>query len=154
MPNVLLPAPRFEQSRDGACLPACARMVLAYWGDMREEAGIAALLGTRPFGTPLSNIVRLKVWGYNAVLDSLSRPTLVALLDEGIPVIARVWTPMLDYWSIETSHVVLVAGYDEGVVYVNDPAFPALTQAVPWDAFLAAWAEFDETAVIVRPSHS
>ena len=40
MRNVLLPVPHFEQSRDGACLPACARMVLAYWDDVRQEEKI------------------------------------------------------------------------------------------------------------------
>ena len=33
--------------------------------------------------------------------------------------------------------------------YVHDPAFDAYPLYVPWAAFLAAWAEFDETAVIV-----
>lgn len=151
MPTVWLPAPRFEQSRDGACLPACVRMVLAHWGDPRTEAEVAALLGTKPYGTPLSNVGRLSAWGHDALLTSLSRPALEALLEEGIPVIARLWTVMLDYWPVETSHVALIVGYDEKTVLLNDPAFAEQARAVDWDAFLAAWAEFDEAAVIVRP---
>lgn len=154
MPIVWLPAPRFEQSRDGACLPACARMVLAYGGDRREEAEIAALLGTKSFGTPLSNIQRLSAWGYAATLTTLTRSQLTALLDEGVPVIVRLWTVMLDYWTVETSHVVVIIGYDTANVYANDPAFPDDARPIGWDAFLAAWAEFDETAVVIRKSSS
>jgi uncharacterized protein YvpB len=57
---------------------------------------------------------------------------------------------MLDYWPVETSHVVLIVGYDEQNVYINDPAFAEAAHTVPWDAFLAAWAEFDEMAVIIH----
>lgn len=152
MPKGLLPAPRFEQSRDGACLPASARMVLAFWGDSRSEAELAALLGTKAYGTPLSNVGRLRVWGYDATLVTLTRPELETMVDDGVPVIVRVWTVMLDYWPVETSHVVVVIGYDEANVFVNDPAFADDTHVIPWDAFLAAWAEFDETAAIIRPS--
>jgi uncharacterized protein YvpB len=58
---------------------------------------------------------------------------------------------MLDYWEVETSHVVVVIGFDESLVYLNDPAFSLVPQAVLWDAFLAAWAEYDETAVLIIP---
>jgi ABC-type bacteriocin/lantibiotic exporter with double-glycine peptidase domain len=127
-------------------------MVLAYWGDLHSEAELATLLGSKAYGTPLSNVARLHVWGYDASLVTLTRPSLEALLDAGMPVIARVWTVMLDYWLVETSHVVLVVGYDENAVFLNDPAFADQMHAVVWDAFLAAWAEFDETAAIIRPA--
>ena len=55
---------------------------------------------------------------------------------------------MLDYWSAEiTSHVVVAVGFDETHIYLNDPALTYTPQAVGWDSFLAAWAEFDETTV-------
>lgn len=99
MRNVLLPVPHFEQSRDGACLPACVRMVLAYWGDARQEEEIAALLGTRSFGTPISSAARLSTWDYDVtVVDQISQSMLEKLLGDSKPVIARVWTEMLDYW--------------------------------------------------------
>lgn len=53
MPNVLLPAPHFRQSRDGYCLPACVRMVLAFWGDLRDEETLTRQLGTKRHGTPM-----------------------------------------------------------------------------------------------------
>ena len=155
MPNVLLPAPHFRQSRDGFCLPACVRMVLAYWGEVRHEADIAQQLGTKRHGTPISAVRRLaQDRRYDVELAVLSDSTLKSLLQNGIPVIVRVWTAMLPNWTVETSHVVVIVGYDDTGVFVNDPGAAAHSLHVAWDAFLAAWAEFDETAVILTPSRT
>ena len=152
MPSVLLPVPHFEQSRDGACLPACARMVLAHWGDLRSETEISRILGTRAFGTPISRIRNLADWGYDvALVYRVQRSALQDYLDTALPVIARVWTAMLDYWQHDSSHVCVLVGYDDDCVIVNDPALSEGYRRVAWDAFLAAWAEFDETAIVVRP---
>jgi hypothetical protein len=43
----------------------------------------------------------------------------------------------------------VVVGYDERSVFFNDPAYPNAPQRVVWNAFLAAWAEYDETAVVI-----
>ncbi len=151
MPGVLLPVPHFDQSRDGACLPACARMVLAFWGEKKSETAVARQLQSKRFGTPIGNAVKLEAWHYHVEVGKLNRTDLENHLTNGQPIIARVWTPMLDYWKVETSHVVVVAGFDEGFVYLNDPAFAVAPQTVLWDAFLAAWAEYDETAVRITP---
>jgi predicted double-glycine peptidase len=127
-------------------------MVLAYWGQSFTEADLATLLGTRAYGTPISNIQRLESHGYQVAFGSLTRGQLQAHLLAERPVIARVWTAMLDYWQAEiSSHVVVVVGFDETHVYLNDPAYPDAPQSSVWDGFLAAWAEFDETAGVVFP---
>lgn len=149
MPNVLLPVPHFEQSRDGSCLPACVQMVLSHLGDERTEANLAKSLGTKEYGTPIRNAERLREEGYGVQVGQLTRTELESYLRDGKPVIVRVWTAMLDYWNVTTSHVVVVVGYDEATVFLNDPAFPKAPQRVVWDAFWAAWAEYDETAVII-----
>jgi uncharacterized protein YvpB len=56
------------------------------------------------------------------------------------------------YWDANTSHVVVAVGFDDDFVYLNDPAYPPAGRAVLWDEFLAAWAEFDETAAIIYPT--
>ena len=150
MPNVLLTLPHFEQSRDGMCLPACTRMMLAYWGQTLSESRIAKILGTKAFGTPISNIERLQQQGYQIEFGSLTVEQLKGHLLNNHPVIVRVWTAMLDYWQAEaTSHVVVVVGFDDNRVYLNDPALPQAPQSTSWDSFLAAWAEFDETSVVI-----
>lgn len=71
----------------------------------------------------------------------------------GRPVIAQVWPVMLPYWALEStgSHVLVVVGYDDDTVYVNDPAFPTAPHAISHISFLAAWAEYDETSAIIIP---
>jgi ABC-type bacteriocin/lantibiotic exporter with double-glycine peptidase domain len=126
-------------------------MVLAYWGDEFSEAEIAKRLGTKNFGTPISNIKRLQGLGYQVSLGSLTPDDLKIHLIAGRPVLARVWTVILDYWDTTTSHVVVVRGFDDMHVYVNDPAFAQSPQTVLWDGFLAAWGEFDEIAMVIYP---
>lgn len=152
MPNVLLSVPHFEQSRDGFCLPACVRMVLAYLNQSLSEREIAQILATQPFGTPIANIERLSTWGYDVTLGSSSVSELQNYLVANIPVIARVWTVMLPHWQVDTSHVVVVVGFDDEFVYLNDPATTKAAEPILWNGFLAAWAEFDETAVIIQRS--
>ena len=151
MPNVLLPVPHFEQSRDGYCLPACVRSVLAYLGEIRSESALVEILGTKDYGTPIRNVSRLQNYGYEIELSQLTQNDLINCLENEEPVLTRVWTPMLAYWPIETSHVVVVNGYDNDFVYLIDPGFSIGLQKSSWDGFLAAWAEYDETAVIIRP---
>ncbi len=149
MPNNWLSVPHFEQSVDGACLPACARMVTAFWGEQFSEATLAFLLNTKRSGTPLFNIKQLENIGYKITVTSLTQKELETYIDQGQPVIARVWTTMLDLDTPSASHVVVVVGYDNEFVYLNDPAFYAHHRPVLWDAFLAAWAEYDEISVII-----
>lgn len=50
----------------------------------------------------------------------------------------------------ESFHVVVAVGFDEAQVYLNDPAFADAPQVTPWDSFLAAWAEYDEAAIVIQ----
>jgi ABC-type bacteriocin/lantibiotic exporter with double-glycine peptidase domain len=95
MPNVLLPVPHFEQSRDGTCLPACVRMVLAFWNRPMSEKELASLLGTKPFGTAFDNVEKIKRLGFAVEFGSLTATQLRANLQRNRPVICRLWTVML-----------------------------------------------------------
>jgi hypothetical protein len=72
MPSVLLPVPHFEQSRDGYCLPACVRMVLAFFGDEQTEATFVNQLRTKRFGTPIRNIEWLRGRGYSVTIGAMT----------------------------------------------------------------------------------
>jgi len=147
----LLKTPHFKQPQDGMCLPTCVRMVLAHWGETVSEAKLVKVLGTKQFGTPISNVTRLSQLGYRVDFGPLTPEQLQTHINEGQPVIAQLWTMMLTYWpnDSDSSHIVVVVGFDETHVYLNDPAFEKVPQPLLWDGFLAAWAEFDETAVVL-----
>ena len=46
-------------------------------------------------------------------------------------------------------HDVVAVGLDEGVVLVNDPAFPGAPQEIRTEEFLAAWTAADRLLVFV-----
>lgn len=150
MPTVLLPVPHFEQSDYGYCLPACARMVLSYQNRQMSERELAEILGTQSFGTPISHINHLAALQCQVTYRSFSKAEMKSCLLQGIPVIVRVWTGMLTYWAEESFHVVVVVGFDDEWVYLNDPAFADAPQVALWDSFLAAWAEYDEAAIVIQ----
>lgn len=56
--------PHRQQSKDGACLQACARMVLASYGEEYSEEDLSTLLKSRDFGTHARNIKFLERIGY------------------------------------------------------------------------------------------
>ena len=113
----------------------------SYFGVMKNQKLLWQLsLNQKPFGTPIFNAKRLQKWGYRVTIKELNKADLETTLRQGQPVITRIWTTMLDYWKTDTSHVVVFVGFDEDVVYLNDPAFSTGPQTAVWDEFLATWA--------------
>ena len=97
--NVCLQIPHFQQSVEGYCLPACVRMVLAYWGLPRSEAAVRRVLGTRTFGTPSFAVQRLSQWDVQVRYCEWSIAQLLDALDAQHPVILFVRTGFLDHWQ-------------------------------------------------------
>ena len=151
MPSDLLPVPHYKQSNEGACLPACARMVLSYLDLHVEEAHINRLLRSRSFGTPAYHIRFLESLGVSVTFGSMSLPRLRAYLQDGLPCIVFLDTGELSNWEFSAYHAVVVVGLAEDTAYLNDPACEEAPRAVPLDEFLLAWSEFDyECAIVSR----
>jgi len=51
-------------------------------------------------------------------------------------------------------HDVVVVGFDENVVLVNDPAFPDAPKEVPQEEFLAAWAAADQLMIRISRANA
>jgi ABC-type bacteriocin/lantibiotic exporter with double-glycine peptidase domain len=151
MPKDWLPVPHYRQSGGGQCLPACARMVLAYLGFDLQEAKVAKLLRSYTFGTPASNIRYLESLGLSVTFGPMSISRLGAHLQKGTPCIIFVQIGELPYSKSEGFHAIVVVGLSEQTIYVNDPALDTGPQAVPLDDLRLAWSEFEyEGAVISR----
>ena len=74
----ILPVPHFQQSDEGYCLPACARMVLSYLELERDEADLSQILGTKRYGTP------------SFAIERLSDPDIEVIYQEWINRISRI----------------------------------------------------------------
>jgi len=138
-----LPVPHYKQEHPHSCLQACVRMVLAYLGRTVSESALNRLFEAEDFGVPGHRLRRLAQWGYRVRYESGTETMLRSLLDQRVPVVALVRTGFLDYWTEDVYHAVVVVGMDVSLVYLNDPWFDVAPQAVPRNAFLAAWVEMD-----------
>lgn len=149
MPNNSLPVPHYKQNHDGACLPACARMVLKHLGFDVPQARLARLLGTRAFGTPARHVTRLESLGVQVTVGPYSEASLRRWLHQNVPPIVFLQTDALTYWETTTYHAVVLVGMDENRVYLNDPAVDTAPQNTDIPSFLLAWSEFDNLAAII-----
>ncbi len=127
-------------------------MVLAYWQRDISYSALLRLLRIQPYGAPAGNIRLLSALGVRVTYSTTNLGGLKALLDRGLPLVVFVRTGELPYWSYQTDHAVVVVGYDEGHVYVNDPDKSDAPIAVPAGDFELAWLERDYAYALVAPS--
>src|SRR5205823_4082167 len=113
----------FQQELEYSCVAACARMVLAYDGDLRTEAELRSLLDTQPTGTRVGNLMRLSGPAFEVYLRSSNLVELQAVLADNQPPIVFLKTGSLEYWSMDIAHAVVVVGLDNTTVTLNDPYF-------------------------------
>jgi ABC-type bacteriocin/lantibiotic exporter with double-glycine peptidase domain len=124
-------------------------MALDYLGVSVGYDRLLRLLGVKPYGTPGSRLNNLANLGVHV---RYARGTLNELFDDlnsGHACIVLVRTGQLPYWTYATDHAVLVVGFDEQAVYVNDPAFEQAPQRVPYADFELAWLEFDYRYAVI-----
>ena len=140
-----LKIPHFLQTRDGRCLEACVRAVLAHWQYPVSEEQLCQLFESSQFGTPASRVLRLKQWGFEVIYGPSDVIKLQTWLAQGVPIIALVQTEFLDYATVNTPHAVVVIGLTDQQVYLQDPMFEQVPQIASLNGFLAAWLEMDET---------
>jgi ABC-type bacteriocin/lantibiotic exporter with double-glycine peptidase domain len=151
MPNASLNVPHFKQEFRYSCIPACARMVLAFFGRQHTEAELRTRMRTDPNGTPVRHLIELTHLGFDVVFVTTDVAGLAAYLTSGLPPIALLDTVSLPYWSESCDHVAVVVGVDGSWVYLNDPYFDSAPQQVSHSDFLLAWSPNACTVAIVRP---
>jgi ABC-type bacteriocin/lantibiotic exporter with double-glycine peptidase domain len=143
VPNILLPLPNKRQQQTADCLAACAFMVLSHLGMIIAYEELLKLLKVKSFGAAGQNLKYLSSLGVNVVYREGSLSELKQHLEAGFPCVVLVRTAELSYWSYSTDHAVVVVGFDDDYIFVNDPAFDLAPVAVPVTEFELAWMFFD-----------
>lgn len=143
MPNILLPVPHKRQRQEADCLAACAAMVLAHIGQPTDYDQLLKLLKVKSFGTSGRNLKNLTSLGIEVIYREGSMEEIKSHLLAGQPCITLVRTAELAYWTYSTDHAVVVVGFDEHTVYLNDPAFNEHPQSADMQKFELAWMDFD-----------
>ena len=151
MPSASLNVPHFEQEFRYSCIPACARMVLDFFGHQHTEAELRTLMKTDENGTSARRLMELTRLGFDVTFATTDLAGLVSYLTSGVPPIALLLTGSLPYWSESCDHVAVVVGIDDPWVYLNDSCFGSAPQQVSHSDFLLAWSSNSCTVAIVRP---
>jgi ABC-type bacteriocin/lantibiotic exporter with double-glycine peptidase domain len=126
-------------------------MLLAFYGQEYSERELRILFKTRPGGTSAANImIRLPELEFGATVFMTTYYELEQTIRSGTPCIVQLWTEYLLYWDESWMHDVVVVGFDEGSVLVNDPAFPDAPKEIQRDEFLAAWTAADRLLIQVE----
>ncbi|HVS37386.1 MAG TPA: C39 family peptidase [Gemmataceae bacterium] len=151
MPNNWLSVPHFRQELEYSCVAACARMVLAHYGDSRTEAELRSLLDTRPAGTPARNVMHLSGPAFEVYVRPSNRGELRRALADNQPPIVFLQTGALEYWGLDIFHTAIVVGIDDETVALNDSYFPTAPRTTSLQTFERAWASTGQLAAFVRP---
>jgi len=125
--KLTLKVPHYEQELANSCLPACIKIVLAYYRKEISEQNIRRIIKTRPAGTNPVNVTFLKAINIETKVLFSNLGELKHLLWSGKPMITLLWTGELSYWQsmeyMDYLHSVVVIGFDESNIILNDPAF-------------------------------
>ncbi len=149
MPADSTPAPHYKQSNPGACLPACARMVLATFGDKRTEAELAVILGSYEFGTPANRVTRLEKLGYRVKYGAFTLAELRNYLEQASHLIVFVSANFLPWADFDGFHALVLTEITSTGVMLLDPALDSGPTQLSTDGFLLAWLEFDYLAAVI-----
>lgn len=126
-------------------------MGLAYLGITKTEKWLWRRL-TAGDVTPFPNLEKLApVLG--VIVEIHTEGTLQQFepyIEAGLPVIVVVDTDDAHYWPYVRHHAVVVVGFDEQSVYVNDPAQTEAPLAVNIGTFLLAWLRRDYQYAVIR----
>ena len=145
-----LPVRHARQEEAAGCLAACAQMALESVGVNITQQQLNQLFMLTDAGVPAPRLLLLSQFHVEVVYTSGDDVLLREILDQGQPVIVFVFTGDLPFWSTNIRHAVLAVGYDDEIVYLNDPVFADAPQRVSWGDFLLAWSEFDYRYAVIR----
>ena len=140
----LLDVPKYKQTTDYTCGPACLRVVLAFYGREVSEKEIAQQISTTHHGTPPSKLLE-GAWSYglkgrwrkNSSINDLRR-----YVEEGTPVI-------VNWFSHDDGHYSVVVGVDDKKVTLLDPEDGKL-HSMPHEVFLRVWFDFPSPYIKYR----
>ena len=138
-------------------MAACARMILAGFGQHLLESNLRVLLKTRAStGTHPINFRNLESLGLEAIWPfPATMADMRDLLADGIPVVVFVWTGALKHWpptaGVDYLHALVVVGFTQTSVTLHDPKLANGPIEMPFEDFSTAWTLADHLIAYLRP---
>ena len=146
----LLPVSHRQQRQQADCLATCAAIVLDYLQVPNDYDRLCQLLKVRHIGATFHNLKQLERLGVTVLVDKGEETDLRTSVELGLPPIVFVKTAELPYWDEALGHAVVVVGFEDNTIYLNDPAFPDAPKQAPVDEFLLAWIDADQFYALIR----
>ncbi len=119
-----------------------------------SEAELRRILKTKPKGTHLINLLFLKDekrWNLDVELSQSTPAELFTTISTvRVPVIVFVDTAYLPHWDETAAHVVLVVGYDEKNIIINDPIMDNKELHIPATMFFNAWGKNQYYMIVIK----
>jgi len=141
--------PKCRQVTNTSCGGACLNTILEFNGIEKNELDIDELCGMSEEGIEPENLVKVaKEFGLSSKLIKGSNiEELKGYVDNGIPVIVAIvaWGKFgeKNYSLDEDGHYVIVIGYDECRVYIEDPSIKNGRGFLDWNEFGQRWHDID-----------
>jgi ABC-type bacteriocin/lantibiotic exporter with double-glycine peptidase domain len=133
-------------------------MLLSYFGVPKSERDIRLLLKMKPAGTNPLNVVRLREWNLEASVTFSNLEELKSYLVQKKPPIVLLWSGKLNYWDsneyLDYLHAVVVIGYDDEMILINDPAFSDHPKTIQVYEFLEAWSYSQQMLILIENAQS
>ena len=126
----------FSQT-SGLCGPASLKIVLGYYGVKKSERTLAKLSGaTRSKGVEATGLVRAarKLSFMAQIKDRATIGDIRRFIKMGVPVI-------VDWFSKDDGHYSVVAGIENGRIYLQDPELGRL-RSLDIETFQRVWFDF------------
>ncbi len=151
---VLLSVADVRQSDRFSCGPASCQAILQYWGTNVPEGELISYLSDVTgcmVGTDPRFMVNVLRYGYDIETEMRQNMTISDLEEEirnGRPVIAMIqaWKEPDDPtpWAEDTyhGHYVVVSGFDQKNIYVEDPVLLGSIGYIPKEEFMDRWHLF------------
>lgn len=127
-------------------------MVLAYLEIRADYYRLLRLLDTGEPGTPFFNIARVASFGVfvqtGQYQDDFS--LFERNINLGLPIVVAVEASFLEHWQgVRTDHAVVVVGFNDKYVLINDPFFGEAPIEILILNFLNAWSERDYQYAVI-----
>ena len=145
-----LRVPHFQQTTSYTCIPACIRMVLAYYGKQHSEQDLAFAFQTVPLvGTLPENVIPvLEEWGHNIRwFERGSIEQLTKLLAQNFPVILFVRAADLPQKGTSLHALVLVQMDSRSVVLLDPTQKKELRLSIK--RFIHIWTNFGNEGIVI-----
>lgn len=133
-------------------------MLLSFFSIQKREQDIRALLKIKAAGTNPLNVLPWREWSLEASVTFSHLEKLKSYLVQKKPPIVLLWSGKLNYWDsteyLHYLHAVVVIGYDDEMMLVNDPAFSDHPKTIQVYEFLEAWSYSQQMLILIEKAQS